>query len=246
MAKRFVSIWFRHLITDWFALRQPQLKNLPFVLRAPSHGRMVITATNAKAEMNGINTGMTLADARAIIPELEVQDDKPDLPEKLLKRLAEWCIRFTPIVAVDPPDGVLLDASGCPHLWGGDSNYLSEIIKKLSARGYDVRAAIADTIGVAWGVARFGKASSVITSDLHMVELISLPPEALRLEAETVARLHKLGLHQVRQFISLPRASLRKRFGQHFIIRLDMALGQEQKCFNRYNLPNLTRNDCLA
>src|SRR5688572_9493234 len=100
MAKRFVSIWFRHLSTDWFTLRQPHLKNLPFVLRAPSHGRMIITATNAVAESKGISSGMVLADARAIVPELEVQDDKPDLIERLLKKIAEWCIRFTPVVAI--------------------------------------------------------------------------------------------------------------------------------------------------
>src|SRR5689334_7677145 len=116
MEKRFVSIWFRHLSTDWFTLRQlafvkrsgevrPQLKNVPFVLRTASHGRMIISAANAIATTKGISCGMVLADARAIIPELEVKDDKPDLINKLLTRLAEWRIRFTPIAAVDPPDG---------------------------------------------------------------------------------------------------------------------------------------------
>ena len=151
MDKRFVSIWFRHLNTDWFTLRQPHLKNVPFVLRTPSHGRMIITAANAEAERTGIRSGMVLADAMAIIPDLQVLDDKPDLADKLLKRIAEWCIRFTPVVAIDSPSGLVLDATGCAHLWGGDSSYLSEITKKLNVRGYDVRAAMADTVGVAWG-----------------------------------------------------------------------------------------------
>jgi protein ImuB len=226
MEKRFVSIWFRHLTTDWFSLRQSQLKKLPFVLRAPSHGRMMITATNSIAEQKGIKSGMVLADARAIIPDLEVLDDKPDLSGKLLKRIAEWCIRFTPVVAVDPPVGLLLDCTGCPHLWGGDAPYLAEIVKKLNGRGYDVRVGMADTLGVAWAVARFGK-DPVISSGKHIEALLPLPPEALRLESDTVERLHKLGLHQVRQFIKMPRSSLRRRFGQHFMMRLDMALGQE-------------------
>ncbi len=86
---------------------------------------------------------------------------------------------------------------------------------------------MADTIGVAWGVARFGNDPFVINSDQHIETLMNLPPEALRLEAEVSERLHKLGLHQVRQLIKIPRSSLRRRFGQHFITRLDMALGQE-------------------
>lgn len=208
-------------------LRKPELKALPFVLRTPSHGRMMITATNAIAESKGIHSGMVLADARAIVPDLEVMDDKPDLAEKLLTRLAEWCIRFTPVAAVDLPEGLILDASGCSHLWSGDSKYVSDIVKKLNARGYDVKAAMADTIGVAWGVARFGNNSPIVEKGNHSEALMGLPPEALRLEIETIERFHKLGLHQVQQFINMPRSSLRRRFGQQFISRLDMALGME-------------------
>lgn len=229
MAKRFVSIWFRHLATDWFSLRQPHLKNLAFVLRTPVHGRMVITAANIVAEAKGIAVGMVLADARAIYPSLEVQDNKPEIIEKVLRRLAEWCIRFTPCVAIDPPDGLFFDSTGCSHLWGGDEGYVREIEKKLNARGYDVRAAMADTPGAAWAVARYGKSKFVIGSGDHINALLPLPPEALRLESEVVWRMHRLGLHRISQFIKMPRPALRKRFGQHFMFRLDTAIGQQME-----------------
>jgi len=227
MEKRYLSIWFRHLKTDWFTIRQPQLNNVPFVLRSSSHGRMLIVAANNAAEANGIFLGMALADARVILPDLSVLDDMPDLPDKLLGRFAEWCIRFAPIVAIDPPDGLLLDVTGCSHLWGGDQSYVAEVVRKLNARGYDVRVAMADTIGVAWGVARFGKEPLAIEAGKHIEALLTLPPEALRLEVAAIDLLHKLGLHQINQFIRMSRTSLRRRLGQHFIMRLDMALGQE-------------------
>lgn len=229
MARRFVSIWFRHLATDWFTLRQPSLRHVPFVLRISIHGRMMITSVNAVAQGRGIDRGMVLADARAVTPDLEVLDDKPDLATKLLKRLAEWCIRFTPVVAADPPEGLLLDVSGCSHLWGGDEPYVAAIVKKLNERGYDVRAAMADTAGVAWAVARFGKKPLVIPSGQHLEALLPLAPEGLRLEEDVVERLHKLGLHRIGQFIKMPRSSLRRRFGPHFIKQLDRALGQEEE-----------------
>jgi protein ImuB len=227
MSKRFVSIWFRHLTTDWFTLRHPHLGDIPFVLRAPSHGKMIVTAANAMAYAQGISNGMSLADARALVPGLEALDDKPDLAQKLLKRLAEWCIRFTPCVAVDLPDGLLLDATGCSHLWGGDESYLEAITRKLDDRGYDVRAAIADTPGVAWAVARYGKEPLVIAKGKHIDALLPLPAEALRLEDETAERLHKLGLHRIGQFIGMPRHSLRRRFGPGFLKRLDLVAGRE-------------------
>lgn len=229
MARRFVSIWFRYLHTDWFALRKPYLHDVPFVLRTNVHGRMVITAANAVAQQKGVDRGMVLADARAAVPELEVMDDKTDLAGKLLARLAEWCIRFTPLTGVDLPDGLIFDVSGCSHLWGGDAPYLEDIVKRLENRGYHVRAAMADTPGAAWAVARFGEAPFVIAPNQQLEALMALPPEALRLEEDAIVRLHKLGLTRIRQFIHMPRTSLRRRFGPQLLLRLYQALGQEQE-----------------
>jgi protein ImuB len=188
---------------------------------------MMITATDAEAEKNGIHVGMVLADARAIMPTLEVFDDDPELSPKLLKRLAEWCIRFSPTVAVDLPDGLLLDVSGCTHLWGGDQSYADELWVRLNNRGYDVRIALSDNPTVAWAMARYGKEPLVVPPGKYMDALLPLPPEALRLEPEVCERLHKLGLHKIYQFVNMPRPSLRRRFGQHFIQRLNMAAGYE-------------------
>ena len=238
MGRRYVSIWFRNLRTDWFTLRQREyvsslkesttdLRSIPFVLRSPSHGRMIVSAVNENARKNGITIGMALADARAIHPDLEVLDDKPELTEKLLRKIAEWCIRFTPVVAVDPPDGVLLEVTGCTHLWGGDISYLTEIVSRLYSRGYEVRGAMADTPAVAWGVARYGGENTIVKPGENLDALVLLPPEALRLDPDSIARLHKLGLHQIQQFINIPRSSLRKRFGVQMLSQIDKALGYE-------------------
>lgn len=228
MCKRFVSIWFRHLQTDWFTLRRPVLRELPFVLASPDHGRMVITSANTLAEAQGVERGMVVADARALIPSLQVLDDKPGLSTRLLKGIAEWCIRYTPVVAIDPSDGLLLDVTGCAHLWGGEEAYLTDIITRLKTLGYTVRAAIADTVGTAWAVARFSKDSLILPGN-QAASLLPLPPAALRLEPDIIERLHKLGLRQVSNFICMPRPALRRRFGRTLIQKLDQALGHEEE-----------------
>jgi protein ImuB len=229
MSKRFVTIWFRYLETDWFCRYQPALRNTPFVLAAPDHGRMVITATNNIANGQGINIGMVVADARVIIPSLHVVDDKPGLSLKLLNRIAEWCIRFTPFVAIELPDCLILDVTGCSHLWNGDALYIKEIIHRLKILGYNVRAAMADTIGAAWAVAHFGRDSFIVEQDQQANSLLSFPANALRLDIETIERLNKLGLGQIKDFIGMPRFALRRRFGQHLIKRIDQALGNEEE-----------------
>lgn len=223
---RFLSIWFRYLTTDWFSLRKPELKRSPFVLRTPVHGKMVVTSANANALAQGVIVGMPLADARAIVPGIQVQDDPHDLPGKLLRKLAVWSIRFSPVVAVDLPNGLLIDATGCSNLWGGEERYVQFISKKLSERGYDVRLSMADTIGVAWAVARYGKAG-VVAPGRDLQAILSLPPESLRIDPEVAGRLHKLGLHKLSDFLSMPRHSLRRRFGPDFIQRIEQALGQQ-------------------
>lgn len=229
MVKRFVTIWFRHLTTDWWAIRHPVLKNSPFVLSAPDHGRMIIVAANAAAQVQGIRTGMAVADARALLPSLQVKDDTPELAGKLLKALGEWAIRYSPVTAVDLPDGLILDVSGCAHLWGGERPYLKEILTRLRRAGYEVRAAMADTIGAAWAIARYGQITALIESGDQFAALLPLPPAALRLETPILQRLHKLGLCQIAHFISMPRSVLRRRCGQALLQRIDQALGSEEE-----------------
>ncbi|MBC7946533.1 MAG: DNA polymerase Y family protein [Chitinophagaceae bacterium] len=232
MCKRYVSIWFRYLLTDWVAIRRPALRELPFVLAAPDHGRMVINAANRLAELQGVFPGMAAADARAIIPSLEVLDDKPGLAPKLLIRLAEWFTRYTPAVAIDLPDGLILDASGCAHLWGGEREYLRDIIVRMKSKGYYVRAAMTDTVGSAWAIARFGKIAAIIGPGEQCTALLTLPPAALRIEEDTIERLQKLGLRHINNFIGMPRNALRRRFGATFLKRLDQALGHEDEAIN--------------
>ncbi len=229
MHKRFVSIWFRHLTTDWLILRRPSLRYEPFVFSALVNRRMTITATSIDAEAQGISLGMPVADAKAIVPSLQVFDEYPEKTTRLLKALGEWCIRYSPIIALDPPHGLILDASGCAHLWGGEKAYLKEIVLRLRDKGYDVRAAMADTIGAAWAIARYGKITPIIEHNDHAAALLPLPPAALRLELDTIQRLKKLGLHQIKNFINMPRSVLRRRFGEHMLLKIDQTLGLEDE-----------------
>ncbi len=229
MPKRFMTIWFRHLKTDWFVRCNPTLVATAFVLAAPDHGRMVVTAANALAQTQGIDLGTAIADARAVMPGLAVFDDIAGLSTKLLTGLAGWCIRFTPETAIDPPDGLILNISGCAHLWGGEKKYLTDIQNRFIQFGYDARIAIADTIVTAWAVCRFAKENNIIESGQSAAALMALPPAALRFDTAITERLEKLGLRQISSFINMPRPSLRRRFGTQLLQQLDKALGHEEE-----------------
>jgi len=226
-SKRFVALWFRRLITDWHVRRQPALRDAAFVTAASEHGRMVVKAASPAAEGWGIGAGSVVADGRAVLPSLQVLDDAPGLAQKTLTALGEWCLRYTPTVAVDMPDGLVFDASGCAHLWGGERAYLQDVSAKMKAFGYDLRLAMADTVGAAWGVSRYGKLTPIVAPGTQLETLKPLPAAALRPEPDVLARLTKLGLYQIGQFIDMPRSALRRRFGEGLLRRIDQALGTE-------------------
>jgi protein ImuB len=223
--KRFVSIWFRYLLADRYVRRHPELKGTPFVLAAPQRGRMVVIASSPGAEALGILPGMVVADARAAYPALNVIEDPGLEPEKILKGLGEWAIRFTPMVAVDLPDGLILDATGCAHLWKGERPYLKDMVSRTKELGYEVRVAMAGTPGVAWALARFSSAGALVPPGHDKEAILPLPPAALRLPPETQDKLLKLGLDRLGKFIDMPPSVLRRRFGQGLPDRIVQVLG---------------------
>lgn len=226
MAGRYLSIWFRHLLTDRRTLQQPELADKPFVLTEKDHGRLVVTAVNPLAGRYGIKPGYVAADARAMIPGLEVLDDVANQNQKLLKALGLWCLRYTPVVAIDLPDGLMLDIAGCAHLWGGERNYLKEVINKLRSKGYDARGAITDTVGAAWAVARYGRVTPIILPGQQRAALLPLPPSALRLSTGSIELMQKLGFRTIGEFIGMQRSVLRRRFKDELLLRLDQAVGR--------------------
>ena len=246
MGQRFLSLWFPHLTTDYMSISRPALREVAFVLAVPEHGRKVITAVNGAARREGIESGMTVADARVIYPTLEVIDERRGLDGKLLRALAVWGLRYTPVTAIDGSDGLVFETTGCDHLWGGEEAYIGAITGRLAAKGYVIRAGMADTIGAAWAVARFGWGSSraglpggatmkcdettiIIPPGLQTTILLDLPPAALRLAPETLARLHKLGLMKIGPVAAFPRRALRRRLGDELLLRMDQAFGAAEE-----------------
>jgi protein ImuB len=232
-----MSIWFPTLLTDWLRIKRPALKVLPLVFSDKCGNRMVITATSREASVQGICIGMPLADARAILPDLEVMENQGHRAIKILKALGIWCIRYTPLVGTEENNGLILDISGCAHLWGGEREYLREIVNRLRNSGYYVRAAIADTMGTAWAISRYGRLSPIIKSGKEIDALLPLPPMALRLSDSACQKLIKLGLTTVGSFIAMPRAVLRRRIGEDSMERIEEAVGQREESFIPIQVP---------
>ncbi|MBV9523089.1 MAG: DNA polymerase Y family protein [Alphaproteobacteria bacterium] len=188
--------------------------------------RRLVAAVNEAAAAAGIAPGLPLADAQAFLPGLAVCESDPAGDAAALRRLAEWCGRWSPWTAPDGADGILLDITGCAHLWGGEEELMADILARIAGQGFASKAAIAGTSGAAWAVARFGEGGSrIVPPGAEHAVLAALPTAALRLASETVAALERLGLKRIGDLGAMPRAALARRFGDGVARRLDQALG---------------------
>ena len=164
--RRYLSVWLSRLSTDRIARSAaPDDASAALVVVAPIKSALRLTALNDAAARLGLKPGMALADARAMYPRLAVADADPHADRHLLDAVAEWCDRYTPLVGVQPPDGLVLDISGCAHLFGGETALGGDLVRRLNAQGLHARTAIADTVGCAWAVARYGDETCVIPAD---------------------------------------------------------------------------------
>src|ERR1043165_1298155 len=224
-SRRYLSVWLRRLPTDRIAKRFPPDA---LVAAAPMKGALRLSAVNDAAAKLGLRVGMPLADARAMYPKLYVADADEPADFALLGAIAEWCDRYTPLVGLDPPDGLVLDISGCAHLFGGETALANDLVRRLGAQGLQARVAIADTVGCAWGVARFSNEATVASGE-EQDAIGPLPLAALRLSAETIEALSQVGLKRIADVLDRPRAPLAARFGADFVRRLDQALGRDDE-----------------
>ena len=200
--------------------------NHPFVLTADSYGRRLLTTVDGAAAAAGLSAGISLADARTLVPDVIAQPDDPAKSAQLLARLADWCSRYTPWTSVDGEDGIWLDTAGCAHLFGGEEALLKDLLTRLSHLGFSAQAALASTPGAAWALARFADEAVIVEEDETRRRIGSLPVAALRLTPEVASSLSRLGLRRIGDLYSLPRAPFAARFGEKTARRLDQALGR--------------------
>jgi len=187
------------------------------------HGQLVGAVTEA-ARAAGARPGMRLTDARALDPGLVAVAADGAGDQALVERLARWASRWSPLVEVDGADALRLDVSGVAHLFGGEAGLVRDIEARFAGLGLTARVAVAGTAGAAWGLARFGNGQR---GD-GLEAIAPLPVAALRLPANVVRTLERLGLKTIGALVGVPRRSLARRFREadNPLDALDRMLGR--------------------
>src|ERR1051326_1918768 len=226
--RRYLALWLNRLSTDRLARQSRENRDRPLAVVGAVKNARRLVALNDAAERAGLRVGMSFADACAILPSLVYADDAPQEDARLLSQLADWCERYTPLVGLDPPDGLLFDITGVAHLFGGEACLARDLAQRLKGCGFKARIGIADTVGAAFAIAHHGN-DMIVPAGRTREALAPLPLAALRLAFETRQGLARIGLKTVGDLMMQPRGPLTARFGREVMRRLDQALGAEEE-----------------
>lgn len=197
-----------------------------FAIIAEDRNALRISHPSAIARHAGVEAGMSVTDARAICPELTTEPTDPFREGALLRALVKWADRLSPLVALDPPDGLLVDISGCAHLFGGETAMATHIRDSLMDMSIASQVGIADTKGAARALARYGAGPVVKAKSGRTAEaLATLPLVCLDMPNPVESGLRRAGLKTVGQLYGIKSSELARRFGLELTNRLAKALG---------------------
>ncbi|WP_279482938.1 DNA polymerase Y family protein [Aureimonas sp. SK2] len=189
-----------------------------------------IVALCERAAALGLMPGLGLAEARARFPHVDYRPMDAAADRRLLEAVADWCDRYTPLVALDGTEGLLLDLSGASHLFGGVAALRDDLLARLRAQGFAAEAVVAAHPGTARACVGLRETQALVPAGGERAAVEGLPAgPALRLAPEEAGRLHRLGLRRVGDLLALPRAGLQRRFGPDLARRLDEATGAARR-----------------
>ncbi|HEY1073673.1 DNA polymerase Y family protein [Brevundimonas sp.] len=226
--RRYLAVWFPWLPSDRLRRQEHDAPPdaPPVVLVEKVKGALRLAAVDPAAARAGLTPGLTLADARARTPALRVVAHQPDADDALLARALEDFGRFTPMIALDPPHGLMLDVTGCAHLFGGEAGLLQTVQTRAERAGLKSRSSLAGTPQVARALARFGP-GGLFEPGQDRAPARRLPVAALELSDKEEQALRRAGLKRLGDLDDRPRAPLAARFGVDFPARLARVLGDE-------------------
>ncbi len=214
--------------TDYLRRADPRLKDKPLALYERIKGGLRLAALDPQLSRDGLRIGQNLADARALRPDMVVQEIDRALLESAFGSFADWHSNASPLVSVMNDmtsfGDLVLDITGVSHLFGGEAAMLRLLLTRLRTLGYTVAGAIAPTIGAAWAISHFAR-SQVVGADRLETVLDQLPVAGLRLSESQHATFLQMGLTHIGQVRQRPRKPLQARFGAQLLIRIDQAFG---------------------
>ncbi|NRA89032.1 MAG: DNA polymerase Y family protein, partial [Rhizobiales bacterium] len=243
--KNYISIFFPHLELNALEheARDEWAEQICVIVKKIGNKERVFDA-NKNARRLGITQNQSLSKALACFDALRVYPHNIEFQTKKLRKLARFCLKYSPQIMITNHDRLLLDATGCSHLYGGNDGLLQHIQYDLSELGYNTQIAMANNMRAANAFTHQTKINNYILHQNQQIQrdaLLQLPIEYLHIDAETLIQLERVGLVKINQLLPIKSAALLKRYGTVLMQHLNQALGHEAQAFQAIKFSHIYR-----
>ena len=153
--RRVLSLWFPRMGAERLLRQARVTEEQPFAVVQDTGKTQVISSLSVSAEGWGLSHGQPLRDALAMYPDLITRLQNRQLEARFLASLRRWASKFSPWVAEEIPNALVIDLTGCAHLFGGELGVIQQVELDCLNLGLSVHIGMADTKGAAWALARY-------------------------------------------------------------------------------------------
>jgi len=183
--RRILSLWFPRLAAERLLRIDRGRLDAPFAVVEDRNNMQVLASLCVRASQAGLVPGQPLRDAQAMCPELVTRLANPIAEAHFLHSLRRWAGKYSPWVGEEPPASLVIDLTGCAHLYGGEEQLLEQVAQDCEALRITVQCGIADTVGTAWALARYAGQPAMMTRSGDAID-----QEAYATRARAAKRRH--------------------------------------------------------
>jgi protein ImuB len=208
----------------------PELRDSALAAADSLEGHAELIAVSARARASGIRPGMTIAQARALLPAILVMARSPDAERSAHDAILDAAESFSPIVEDGGPGRVWLDLGGLASLYGAEDQMAVELASRARRVGIDAAVGIGASKEVAWMAARCG-GIRVIEAGSEREFLGWLPLDLLELDEDLELTLAQWGIRRLGELARIDLCALGTRLGEHGVELARLARGENPAPF---------------
>lgn len=201
----------------------------PIVVSEGPQNRPLVYRGNRLAVDLGIHDGMPVAAANVLALDLYIVARDTRKETDALEQIACWASQFTPSIAIQSPDALLLEVESTLTMHKGLASLLNKLKQGLDLLGYSAQAGVAPTPIASWlfAKARYNKHRVRACTDASLLpsRLKGLPITLFDWPATLLKNFESLGIRTLEDSVVLPRDGFLQRFGAMPLADLDKAFG---------------------
>jgi protein ImuB len=191
----------------------PELAAQPLIVTDGKERTPSVIAVNSHARTLGARVGLTVAQARAVAPELVVRARSPALERAAQDALEDLAASFSPRLELRAPGEIVLDVGDLGRLFDGEEQIAAALWTGARKLGLDAQVGIAGNRETARIAATLGEDVQVVPPGREAAFLARLPVALLQPGDEAAVNLSRWGVRTIGELASLPARGLGLRLG---------------------------------